>query len=183
MTLGWHVKFGNLKENIENLRLLYSSCYILVGVSDAHLIQSHHQLFNEVLMVCWVLFTWEVFAVRRGVNLIFEVLNFVDKPSLVFLNNVELLLKPWLDHTLENSRDLNNNFGVKFKRLSLSWRLDELYGGSSNLCSFICQNLLSIAQCTQTLLNQSDNAPLIIAVLDKIVIYHRSLRRFHISFF
>jgi len=88
------------------------------------------------------------------------------------LNDVELLLKPWFDHTLENTANLNQNFGVKFKRLSFSWRFKELYSCCSNLVAFIGVYLLAISQGAETLFEQSDHAPLIVAVLDKILVYH-----------
>jgi hypothetical protein len=57
-------------------------------------------LYKDVI-VCWILLTREVFTVRRGVNFVFEILNFINESIFVFLNDIELFLKSWLDYTLE----------------------------------------------------------------------------------
>jgi hypothetical protein len=58
-------------------------------------------MLNKDVIVCWILLTREVFAVRRGVNFVFEILNFINESIFVFLNDIELFLKPWFDYTLE----------------------------------------------------------------------------------
>jgi hypothetical protein len=58
-------------------------------------------MLYEDVIVCWILLTREVFTVRRGVNFVFEILNFINESIFVFLNDIELFLKPWFDYTLE----------------------------------------------------------------------------------
>lgn len=58
-------------------------------------------MLYKVVIVCWILLTREVFTVRRGVNFVFEIFNFINESIFVFLNDIELLLKPWLNYTLE----------------------------------------------------------------------------------
>jgi hypothetical protein len=58
-------------------------------------------MFYKDVIVCRILLTREVFTVRRGVNFVFEILNFINESIFVFLNDIELFLKSWLDYTLE----------------------------------------------------------------------------------